>query len=152
MTDTLFGRPFSEWHSYDHVLQAHAVKSPKDLNEKLGKASKRAPERRIQVYDSVNKDRLLGSVPVPSCPAHGRVVMFATRAPVVSYKYSSLADMNMRLDTINMEISTRYEAQTWTAEFILVTRSPLNLLTRIDGFRLPGETEAQARDRHYSCA
>jgi hypothetical protein len=112
--------------------------------------SKPSPERRIQVYDAVNKDRLLGSIPVPSMAAAGRHIVFPTMAPPMSlYDAAREFSPSMRFDTVEMEVSHRYDATTWTAEFILVTSTPLNVLTRVRDFRLPGENEGQAADRRY---
>jgi hypothetical protein len=149
MNGSFYGRPFDEWVAYDHVLKAYDVKSPKHLNEKLGKASRKEPEPRVNVVDSRNLQRVLGSIPRPVFQGdYYRMAVMPRRAVCYADAFSPTCPVSV--DTVTFRRERLNSDCGWSVTPLLSTSDPLDLLMKIDGFRLPGETEVAARERRYS--
>lgn len=148
MHGMLFGRTFDDWRYIDTVMQAHDIKTPKQLNERLGPAASR-----VNVYDSRNPDRLLGSVARPTTPANGcdryRLSVMPRMPRLMSTSVGP--ETELRYTTIDFAYDHRASPDKWTVEAILTTSATLNDLMKLREFRLPGETNQHAEHRQY-CA
>lgn len=123
------------------VMDAHEIKTAKDLNDRLGAV--KSP--RVTVVDSKNHERVLGSVPRPDRPAYGRSFEFAVLSPV-SARYQPM-DFETReaISRVSMQLERRTDG--WTTEAFFATSAPLDTLVQLRDFRLPNETHNQARAR-----
>lgn len=107
--------------------------------------------QRIDVYDAKNRDRLLGSVERPFIEHLGpRLRMAAAERPRVWNVTSDPPLHEFQFHSVEFERQTRYTNNGWAAEVVLTTDAELRLLMKLETFRLPGETPAQARQRWYA--
>lgn len=142
------GRSFGEWKQFATVLEAHDIHFPRQLNERLGR--KTQPEPRIDIFDRTNRARLLGSLPrgmMPCTPAMGHCVNFATM-PKMCGSHPVSGPVGMNIERVSMEWE-RVQIDAWTLGFVLLTGAPLAALMKLREFRLPGETDMQANERHF---
>lgn len=127
------------------VLQAHDIASPRQLNERLGKGT---PEQRIEVYDTVNEARLLGTLPCPPVKPHGWL-NYAVTAPYydLSRKVPDQHEERLRVSKVSFRVSVKTDG--WNAKVVLTTAEPLEQIMLIEDFRLPGESRREALERRY---
>lgn len=104
----------------------------------------------LKVYDSVNKDRLLGTMEVPE-----RIQGMIFRAPVMTrippVDFFSTIPVRDDIEAVSFHLERRKKAKRHQTSFytshvlteewtVLETKAPLNVLMDVKGFRLPGET------------
>jgi hypothetical protein len=101
---------------------------------------------KVEVRDSKNKDRVLGSIINPPTK-RGRYMRF----PVMERLPSMIppADPMEMLDikSVDLEIDWRVEDSGYTQRAVFLTDAPLDRLMMMSNFRLPGETEEGAHIR-----
>ena len=114
----------------------------------------------VQVYDSGNPDRLLGTVSLRSVPQGCSfrlpvcrplaVVNFYTNivVPEISTVYFLISDKSV---SESRKIDPVTEVITITRTTVLLTDVPLETLMDLDCFRLPGETSSQSASRRGYC-
>lgn len=103
---------------------------------------------RVDIYDAVNTDRLLGSIPRPSGPVCGRAYEVA-----LSPRTRVMLDVDpftpVEIFCARFTYQMRSMDDGWSAVLVFLTDAPLSLLMTHPKFRLPGETERQAEERVY---
>jgi hypothetical protein len=149
MVDTLFGRSFEHWHDVDNVMARYGIETAPQLRNKLQLLTEK-PESRIEVYDAVNRDRLLGTIPKPSM--QGRFVQMAVlpRMAVCDFRavsYDEIAEVTYT--KVTMEADIKRGPNPLDVKGVLTTHDKLNDLLKLRDFRLPGESEHQAEQRRY---
>jgi hypothetical protein len=100
---------------------------------------------RVEVRDSKNTDRVLGSIPrprgnVPKLDGGDRYRM-TTCGPITAFEFDSSAACSPTVYVVDFG----FRCVNWTV--VLITEAPLDMLVRIDDFRLPGENAEQAHVR-----
>lgn len=148
------GRSEMEWDAIDTVLRDYLIKDGKQLRQVLAaKAPKPVAEKRLNVVDSRNHERILGSIPQPHVPhpGAGLVITFPCMPLrcVTSGPDLSIPETSFR--TVNMTIERRH-LDAWTTVPYLATSTPLEDLTLVEDFRLPGETRQEAEMRRVERA
>jgi len=140
VTGTLHGRSFSEWSKINDVLENHCIGNAKALENAL-----KEPERRVAVRDWRNHDRVLGTLPrleLASGMRHYRMAIMP-RPFVAPYGHEPM------LPARSTSVEFIVEFDHYSQDGCYLTRAALDLLLCIDTFRLPGESAAQAKERHY---
>lgn len=143
MTTTLLGREVGEWASIGRSMEKRGIRNARQLEDRLKRGDKN--EGRVEVRDSKNPDRLLGSMNRPSMPnsQHDRLrVACLSRISASPFDYRSVEMMEASISTVDFAL----RSVGWNV--VLTTDASLELLVRIDGFRLPGESEEQAHVRN----
>ncbi|MEZ2409818.1 hypothetical protein AB6806_23790 [Bosea sp. RCC_152_1] len=141
----LDGKDISHYIAVSNVMDKHGLKDAKDLDKALRAFLK--PEQRVQIVDSKNHDRVLGSIPRPSAKPMGRCFEF-TLSPPISFMDVAEGPVSMSLYRIALEIERRFDG--WESEIYFSTSAPLDRLVQLRDFRLPGETRHDAEARLYS--
>jgi hypothetical protein len=108
--------------------------------------AKPKPVERVEVYDIVSSRRLLGTIEKPSCDIRGPRLEVAFYAPRSAYPLSCEEAIGY-CNRLSFTVDYRITPDGWRKEAILMTDAPLKLLMQHEGFRLPGETEQQAKLR-----
>lgn len=113
----------------------------------------------LEVYDSVNKHRLLGTMEVPE-----RIQGMIFRAPVVRQMppidFFGTRMVCDEIETVTFHMERRQKSERHQTSFytshvlteewtVLETKTPLEVLMDVRGFRLPGETNSKAVRRHH---
>jgi hypothetical protein len=142
MTGTLHGRSFAEWSKINDVLERHCIGNAKALENALKK-----PERRIAVVDALNRGRLLGTLPPVEMARGMRHYRMAIMSPLRLSPTGAAEHRVAPPETQSVEFTLDFDPYTQSA--VYMTAAPLDLLARIRDFRLPGESEAQAKERHF---
>jgi hypothetical protein len=140
--NSLFGRSVGDWCDINEVLDRHRIKDAKELDAKL--TQPKVNERRIEVRDEKNTDRLLGTMPevaIAESAKHWRAATMS-RIPVGVYG-RDFDDEPVAVKTVTLTKHVRG----WKVCF--VTTDTLDDLMRLRDFRLPGESEEAAHQRHY---
>lgn len=124
------------------VMDAHGIKTAKELNDKLGAVK----NPRIRVFDSINRSRLLGTIPRPDVEPRGPRLMMVTTDPV-SFRdeWRNTTVLDRRIQTVEFNIVE--DRKGWDVELVLTTSALLSDLVKLPEFRLPGETASQAKRR-----
>lgn len=102
----------------------------------------------VPVFDSKNKQRLLGMVPAP---AYGGTVQAGMRLRFAVMNYhqdvfmwrGETLDTLPAVSTVEFVVACRSRKGGWVAELVLETSASLSILRRIDGYR--PQTDAQER-------
>lgn len=94
----------------------------------------------LNVYDSVNRNRLLGTHPRWAEREYD-CKRYATALPMHMWDFSmSPGSVNsISVEHVTLQRSVITSPDGWDAEVALVTYDPLVLLMRLRDFRLPGE-------------
>ncbi len=128
---------------------AELVAAIRASGKSVKEATKELRDReRIEVRDSVNLDRLLGTMPRTVFEGHaGPVVEVAVPVrPLLAYLPSDpIRCESIRSGTFTKVLRSDYVGL--TSGFCLTTRAPINDLTLHDDFRHPGESRVEARER-----
>jgi hypothetical protein len=140
MTGTLHGRSFAEWSKINDVLEKHCIGNAKTLENAL-----KRPERRIPVYDAMNRARFLGTLPPIEMSPGTHHYRMAIMPSLNSVYVTDAPPFNPRTQSIEFTVDVDH----CTLSAVYLTRAPLDLLLRIGTFHLPGESEKQAQERHY---
>lgn len=144
--DSFLGRAFSYWAKVAAILDNNAIDTPEDLEQALDPWPKKIP-----VFDSKNKSRLLGHVHEirRTNLRHGNSIKMALALPV----YRPLTPWEDDLNSVSMkavEFSIDKETKDgWVYTPVFLTSSPLDDLMKLRQFTLPGETRKQADERLY---
>lgn len=112
----------------------------------------------LNVYDAINKDRLLGTHPrwaardsvglYATCARMGAVSSYPGSLMYVSAGHGPVPIMDvMTVDTVELVRFTKVSKCGWEAEVALSTFSPLEHLMRLKDFCLPGEEPYEAQRR-----
>lgn len=114
----------------------------------------------LKVYDSVNKDRLLGTMEVPE-RIQGRIFCVTVMRPASLSEYVVLTrPIPDSADIIIFHLDRRQQSKRHQTSFytshiltdewsVLETKAPLEVLMDVKGFRLPGETSSEAVRPHH---
>jgi hypothetical protein len=140
--DTFLGRDFAYWAQLDVLLQRNGIRDLEDLQQRIEKP------KRVEVYDSVGNERLLGTMPKPDV----RGPMYQTPVyprSVCDFRQVSYADV-MTVQVATFEAGVRKGPNPLDVTGVLRTGEPLAKLMQLDSFRLPGETRQQAERRRYA--
>ncbi len=138
----LDGKPIAHYIGLNDVLEAHGIADAKALNDRLG--ALKWP--RINVFDSHNRDRLLGSISRPECDPRGRELVFHYTEPVTPRWVEKLPSaLQSQLNTIRFYVAHRQKG--WDVSVVLETSETLDQLLKLPEFRLPGESAPQAKRR-----
>lgn len=138
------GKSAPYWAQIGSILDAYGIDCPSKLVEKL---NPKKTESRVDIYDAINMDRLLGSVPKPEWRGGYslRVATYPGRATVSARPWD---DPTLSLKTIDFTASIKRSGPL-DVEAILTTHDRLNDLMAIRDFRLPGESHAEAERRRW---
>ena len=107
------------------------------------------PER-TEVYDAVNRDRLLGTIPKPDMRSSHVRMAAMPRMAVCDFRtvdYSEIMETTVR--TVTMEANIKRGPNPLDVKGVLTTYDPLSDLLKLRDFRLPGESERAAEERRY---
>lgn len=148
---TYLGRTEGFWFDTMKAMEKHNVRNPQELRKRLetaDAADKKKPdpmEGRVLVVDRKNPDRVLGSIPRPR--GDSPKLDGGDRYRMVTMSRLSVYDFN---PTAPIEASVSYvdfgfRAVNWTV--VLTTDASLDLLVKIEDFRLPGEDAEQVHVR-----
>jgi hypothetical protein len=140
-TLTLLGQPVEYWQGVAGVMRANGIADAKQLAERL---STSASPTRVDIYDSGNLERLLGSIKRPAF--QGRLFRMAACQPCRAVDYSS-SMVHSTIETADFEVEIKRGPNPLDVRGVLSTHTPLKTLLTIDGFRLPGETAEKASQR-----
>lgn len=130
------------------------LKEGKDAVEALARAFKAEQPKvdpmagRVEVRDSKNTDRVLGSVPrptgnTPSLNGGDRYSMVVMGRMNLACELDPM--LNPAMETAISRVDFGFRCVNWNV--VLITDARLDTLMLIRGFRLPGETEEQAHVR-----
>jgi hypothetical protein len=109
----------------------------------------------VEVYDSVNKSRLLGTLKNPPAlqPGRSHMVSYAyCHAGIVSHFNPNEPILpTLEIEPIDLFIEWLTTDGGWIHRAVIVTREPLSKLARLREFRFPGESDRAAYHRvHYN--
>lgn len=104
---------------------------------------------RLNVYDSVNRERLLGTHPRWSGPHENyRFACYRQLGPVTSTMRDGWLTDEITIDHVDLQRIVKVSKDGWEAEVCFVTYSGLKDLMCLSDFRLPGEGDYEHRKRH----
>lgn len=111
-------------------------------------------EFEVEVYDSKNKNRLLGYVSGP--PPLNPSGYPSPRVSFATYKHAGIVSCldqpmipSLGIDIVDLFIEWRVENDGYTRQAFFTTNTPLEHLGRVREFRFPGEDWWSARRRCY---
>lgn len=102
---------------------------------------KKPEPSRVDIYDSRNRDRLLGSIPRPDVALRWPRLSMAVMEPFRWDAPPEPRPVSTHCNQVDFDVDYRPTQDGWTKEAVFATSASLDLLRRITGFRLPGETE-----------
>jgi hypothetical protein len=140
--DTFLGRDYSYWAELDILLQRNGVRDLADLKARIEKP------KRVEVYDSISKERLLGTLPKPTVNAPFLQMPTYSRG-VCDFRQVSYDDI-ATVQVATFEVGVRKGKNLLDVSGVLRTGEPLAKLMQLSDFRLPGETRHDAERRHYA--
>lgn len=105
---------------------------------------------RVKIYDELNQDRLLGSLPRPAANLGARYYRMQTCGPIRAVSFDEMTAIDTVYDIIEFTIGWRSSDDNWTMDAVFRTSAKLKHLMRLRDFRLPGESKSQAEYRWYA--
>ena len=145
MKETFMGRHFAYWAAVDRAMEKHGIKTACQLDKALEKPKPDPMVSRVEIRDSKNTDRVLGSVPRPSGNSprldggDWYNIAVARRISISAMPYDPCADLSVSY------VRFGFRDINWTV--VLVADASLELLSQIEDFRFPGEDAEQAHVR-----
>jgi hypothetical protein len=140
MFDHFLGKPAAFWYQVHNTLEANKLLDLAKLEARLAATD----DSRIEVRDAKNPERLLGSIPRPAWSPAMRFIRMSVMQPmsIRAYSYNDPLPEDLRVTTVSLGLAFRGYTP------YLGTSDELNLLVGLRDFRLPGESEMQAAERH----
>lgn len=102
---------------------------------------------RVEVRDSKNNDRLLGTIEVRG-EVRGRCYVFPLYPRMTAAWVMGDAPFSDSVEVIEMRVERVDELDKWSAKYVLTTDVPLSKLRELDSFTYP-QSDYSVEVRHY---
>ncbi|MGV2168687.1 hypothetical protein ACQZ40_20180 [Agrobacterium sp. 16-172Ci] len=137
MFSTFLGRPTSHWIDVACVMEELGIENAQELSHHLGSRGKLRDV--VQVYDSVNRNRLLGelrNIDVRIIRSRSFKMAAAMSREALYRPVGNYDSRDIHVDTAEFEIDRASRDGGRSFYPVLYTSAPLTLLNRLPQFRI----------------